>query len=46
MHIEFHAVETRPFNAKNNKVVAKTGKKHKKLLDMVAYLHKGLNIMG
>jgi hypothetical protein len=46
VHIEFYAVKARPLNAKNNGVMAKAGKEYKELFDVVAYLHKGLRVMG
>jgi hypothetical protein len=45
-HIELYAVEARLFDAKNNGVMAKAGKEHKKLFDVVAYFYKGLSVMG
>jgi hypothetical protein len=45
VYIEFYAVEARPFDAKNDGVMAKAGKEYKELFDVVAYLYKNLNIM-
>jgi hypothetical protein len=46
VHIEFYAVKTRPLNAKNDGVITKAGKEYRELLDVIAYLHKNLSVMG
>jgi hypothetical protein len=46
VHIELYAVKTRLLDAENNGIMAKAGKEYKELLEMVAYLHKGSDIMG